>query len=103
MAPANDADTASIDLLMLLQHPLPRGVYIVDLSSAIIDQSPKIATVATAAPVIRSDNRVALAHQIAHHMRLLIAHQIPVNLTMGENDQRQLAPMAVVSRHKGQR
>src|SRR5207248_1514618 len=102
MAPADDADTAGIDLLVLLQHPLPRGMDVLDLPSAIIDQSPKIRTVATAAPVIRSDNRVALAYQIAHHMGLFIAHQISVNLTVSENDQRQLAPMSVMSRDKGQ-
>src|SRR5436309_4802600 len=52
MAPANDADTAWIDFLVLLQHPLTRVMHVLDLPSIIIYQSPKISAVTTAAPVI---------------------------------------------------
>src|SRR5439155_17582989 len=52
MAPADDADALGINLPMVLQHPLPPRVHVLDFQSAIINLAPKIRPVTAAATVV---------------------------------------------------
>src|ERR1035441_4332563 len=90
VAPANDADSPWINFVVALQHPLARGVHVLDLQSPVIDLPPKVAAVTAAAAVIGRNHRVALLHQLAHDMRVLIGGYVAVNLAVGQHDERDL-------------
>ena len=78
-----------INFAVVLQHPLARGVDVLDLQSSVVNLSPEIAPVTAAAPVIGRDHGVALLHQLAHDVRVLIARHVAVNLPVSQHDERE--------------
>src|ERR1039457_5628112 len=60
VAPANDADSPWINFAVALQHPLARGVHVLDFQSPVVDLPPEVAAVTAAAPVVERSHGVAL-------------------------------------------
>src|SRR5271165_6894476 len=89
MAPADHADAAGIQEAIVLKHPQRGVVNVVHFQTAIVDLLIKFASIAGAATVVRSDDRVSLLDQFAYHMQIA-GVEIRMNALMRENDQRLL-------------
>ena len=100
VAPAHDADALRVDVVVVLQHPLPAGEHVLDLQPAVVDQLPELLAVAGAAAVLRRDDRVALLEQLAQDVDV-VAVDVAVNAAVDEDDQRQLLSGEVLLGQEG--
>ena len=78
-----------VDVVVVLQHPLPAGEDVLDLQPAVVDQLPEFLAVAAAAAVVRGDDRVALLEQLAQDVDVA-AVEVAVDSAVNEDDERQL-------------
>ena len=60
MAPPHDADPARINVVVILQHPLPAGEDVFGFQAAVINELPELLAIAGAAPVLRRDDGISL-------------------------------------------
>ena len=86
VAPAEDAHTALVHEIVVLDHVIPSGIHILDLQSSIVDEFVHAASVARASPVLRSDDDVALSHQLSNDVGIVGA-EVAVDASVREDEE----------------